>query len=106
MKKNIYDILKGRFLIKDDAIKNWRFIVFASVLALIMIASSHWADKKVHKIAKLNDEVKELKSEFVDARTTLQELKLESYITEKVVVKGITPSENPPKKIRVKSQQQ
>lgn len=80
--------------------------MFASVLALIMIASSHWADKKVHQIAKLNDEVKELKSEFVDARTTLQELKLESYITEKVAIRGIAPSENPPKKIRVKSQQQ
>jgi len=106
MKKNIYDILKGKFLINDDAIKNWRFIVFASFLALIMIASSHLADKKVHEIARLNDEVKELKSEFVDARTTLQQLKLESYITEKVAVKGLAPSENPPKKIRVKSEQQ
>ena len=105
MKQNIYDILKGKFLINDDAIKNWRFILFASFLALIMIASSHWADEKVHKIAKLNDEIKELKSQFVDARTKLQELKLESYITEKVAEKGLAPSENPPKKIRVKSQQ-
>lgn len=105
VKQSIYDILKGKFLINDDAIKNWRFIVFASFLALIMIASSHWADEKVHKIAKLNEEVKELKSEFVDARTTLQQLKLESYITKKVGTTGLAPSENPPKKIRVKSQQ-
>jgi hypothetical protein len=104
-KQNIYDILKGKFLIKDDAIKNWRFIVFASFLALIMIASSHWADEKVHKIAKLNDEVKELKSQFVDARTTLQQLRMESHITAEVAKIGLAPSENPPKKIRVKSQQ-
>jgi len=106
MKQNIYDILKGKFLINEDAIKNWRFIVFASFLALIMIASSHWADEKVHKIAKLNDKVKEQKSEFVAARTTLQQLKLESYITEKVAETGLKPSEEPPKKIRVKSQQE
>ncbi|AXG69794.1 hypothetical protein KORDIASMS9_02021 [Kordia sp. SMS9] len=104
-KQSIYDILKGKFLIKDDAIKNWRFILFASFLALIMIASSHWADEKVHKIARLNDQVKELKSEFVETRTTLQQLKLESYITEKVAKSGLAPSENPPKKIRVTSQQ-
>lgn len=104
-KQNIYDILKGKFLIKDDAIKNWRFIVFASFLALIMIASSHWADEKVHEIARLNDEVKRLKSEFVDTRTTLQQLKLESYVTEKVASSGLAPSKNPPQKIRVTSQQ-
>jgi len=47
MKKNIYDILKGKFLISDDSFKNWRVIIFISVLAIIMIASSHSADKKV-----------------------------------------------------------
>ena len=52
----------------DDSFKNWRMIIFISVLAVIMIASSHSADKKVHEIAKLNNEVKELRSAFVDGR--------------------------------------
>ena len=60
MKKNFYNILKGKFLVSDDAFRNWRFIIFLSALALIMIASSHRADKKVHRIAQLNNEVKEL----------------------------------------------
>ena len=46
----------------DDTFKNWRFVVFLSILALIMIGSSHTADKKVHRIAKLSNEAKELKS--------------------------------------------
>ena len=103
MRQKIYNILKGKFLINDDAIKNWRFIVFASLLALIMIASSHLADKKVHDIAKLNDEVKKLKSEFVDVRSQLQELKMESYVISKMATRGVAPSENPPQKIRVTS---
>ena len=53
MKKNIYSILKGKFLISDDSFKNWRVIIFISVLAIVMIASSHSADKKVHEIARL-----------------------------------------------------
>jgi hypothetical protein len=29
MKNGVYNILKARFLIDDDAVKNWRFIVFS-----------------------------------------------------------------------------
>jgi len=53
MKKRINNILKGKFLVDEEAFKNWRMIIFLSVLALIMIASSHRADEKVHEIASL-----------------------------------------------------
>ena len=101
MRKNIIDILKGKFLISEDSIKNWRFILFASLLAVLMIASSHSIDKKVIGIADLNNDVKELKSEFVDTRSELQKLKLESAITEKLEEKGLYASKEPPKKIRI-----
>ena len=104
MKKSVYDILKGRFLVSDDAFKNWRVIIFISVLAIVMIASSHSADKKVHEIARLNNEVKELRSAFLDGRSRLMRLKMESTITKKLEEKGIVPSVIPPKKIIVKSQ--
>jgi outer membrane murein-binding lipoprotein Lpp len=103
MRKGIIDILKGKFLVSGDAPKNWLFIIFASVLAAIMIASSHSADKKVHQVAALNEQVKELKNEFVDMRSDVQRLKLESTITETVLNEGLIPSETPPKKIKVKT---
>lgn len=93
--------MKANFLISEDAYKNWRFIVFCTVLAIIMIASSHSAEKKVHQIARLNDEVRELRSEFVERRSDLMKIKMESTITQKMVEKGIGPSDTPPNKIRV-----
>ena len=104
VKKSIYSILKGTFLISDDSFKNWRMIIFLSFLAVVMIASSHSADKKVHEIAKLNNEVKELRSAFVDGRKKLMGIKMESSVLQKMNEKGIKPSVIPPKKIRVKSQ--
>jgi len=104
MKSNIYSILKGTFLVNDDSFKNWRFIIFISGLALVMIASSHSADKKVYDIARLNNEVKEFRSAFVDGRSKLMRLKMESEITTKMKDKGLSQSVNPPKKIKVKSQ--
>ena len=71
MKQSIYGILKGTFLVSDDSFKNWRIILFISFLAIIMIASSHSADQKVHDIARLNNEVKEWRSAFVDGRSKL-----------------------------------
>ncbi|MTE26513.1 FtsL-like putative cell division protein [Winogradskyella ouciana] len=106
MKKNIYSILRGKFLISDDSFKNWRIIIFISALAIVMIASSHSADKKVHEIARLTNEVKELRSAFVDGRSTLMRLKMESTIIKKVAEKDIKISEIPPTKIRVRSQQE
>lgn len=103
MKKSIYSILRGKFLISDDSFKNWRIIIFISFLAVIMIASSHSADNKVHKIAKMTNEVKELRSAFVDSRKQLMRLKMESTISKKVEEKGIKISEIPPTKIKVKS---
>lgn len=106
MKPNIYSILKGKFLISDDSFKNWRIILFISFLAIIMIASSHSADKKVHDIARLNNEVKEWRSAFVDGRSKLMRLKMESALISNMAEKGIAPSVIPPKKIKVVSQKE
>ena len=52
--KRLLSILNIEFLIQEDALKNWRMILFLSALALIMISSGHSADRKIFKIAALN----------------------------------------------------
>ncbi len=103
MKQTIYDILKGKFLIADDAMKNWRMLLFLSFLAIVMIASSHNAESKVHEIARLNNEVRELRTHFVDGKTELMRLKMESSIIKKMTQKGLKRPERPPRKIIVKN---
>lgn len=106
MKQKINDILKGKFLVDDESFKNWRMIIFLSVLALIMIGSSHKADEKVHEIAKLKTDVQELRSEYVAARLEVRKLKMLSAVTAKVASQGVVPSDAPPQKIKVKSKTQ
>ena len=105
MKTSIYDILKARFLVNEDAVKNWRFLVFLIVLAMIMIANIHWYEKKIFEILALNKEVKELRSEFVDRRSELMKLKMESTVAKKMESRNILPSEVPPVKIVVESKE-
>jgi hypothetical protein len=104
MKNGVYSILKARFLINEEAnaTKNWRFIVFLILLAIIMIANNNRFDQKVFKIIALTNEVKEFRSEFVDKRSELMKLKMESTVSAKMEEKGIFSASVPPTKIKVK----
>ncbi|MGL2995294.1 FtsL-like putative cell division protein [Flavobacterium sp. TSSA_36] len=106
MKQEIYAILKAKYLIHDDAIKNWRFIVFLVLLVILMIANTQRFEQKVFEINELNNEVKELRSEFVDKRSALMKLKMESTVSQKMEVKQIFPSTVPPVKIRVNKEKE
>ncbi len=101
-KQTLYNILKGKFLVDEDAKKNWGFIIFLTVLALLMITSSHQIDKKVQKIAILNKEKREFRSKFVATKSDLMKLRMESSISQKLAERGLFVSQTPPKKIEVK----
>jgi anti-sigma-K factor RskA len=102
MKTGIYNIVKARFLVNEDATKNWRFILFIVILAIIMIANTHRFEQKIFRIADLTTEVKELRSEFVDRRSELMKLKMESTVSKKMEERNIFPASVPPQKIKVK----
>ena len=102
MKNGVYGILKARLLIEDDAVKSWRFIVFLIILAILMIANTQRFEQKVFRIAELTNQVKELRSEFVDRRSELMKLRMESTVSKKMTEKNIFPSTVPPSKIKIK----
>ncbi len=104
VKKNIYQILKGGFLIEEGSLKNWRMILFV-VLLLLMISSAHSADKKVIKIAELNKEQRELRARYVDTKTRLMRMKMESNIRENAKKLGLQSADVPPKRIVVKQKE-
>lgn len=101
-KKNSYrdfslkEILKGDFLIKEDAHKHWKFLLFLTLLALIIVTSSHIMDNKVRSLTFLNDQLKELKSQYAETHTELMKSKLRSSIEEKAFKQGLEKSLEPP----------
>jgi len=99
--KSLRSLLNIEFLVKEDALKNWRMILFISILAVIMISSGHSADRKIFKIASLNTEIKALKSDFIEAKKQLLVLKKESTIIQVLATKGVGPASSPPIKISI-----
>ncbi len=94
-------VFSYRRLISDEAGENWRFLLFVAFLALLMTASSHSVDSKIHRIAKKNKEVKEYRTRFVDGRSRLMKLQMESKVLNRLGKSGVKPSADPPFKIIV-----
>ena len=101
VKKSLYELLKGGFLIDESSFKNWRMMFFIVALLLIMISSAHSTDKKVIEISKLNKQKRELRAEYIDTQTTLMRMKMESNIRQKAKKMGLHPSDTPPNRIKV-----
>ncbi|KQC32814.1 MULTISPECIES: FtsL-like putative cell division protein [Nonlabens] len=99
MAAQFYDILRGNFLTNRDALKNWKFILFVTGLALIMIYTGHNFESKVHYIGQLNDEVSELRSQYVDGQRQLMFLQMESTVASRLKETGIAPAKEPPYKL-------
>lgn len=99
MRQSFFNLIRGQFLMNDTASKNWIFIVYLSVLALIMISISHRTDEKVHEITQKSMELKEMKSRYIDVRMQRMQLQLESEIIGKMEARGLAPSFTPPVKI-------
>ena len=97
--KNFLSFINIDFLAGKDSRKNWKMLMFISVLILITIYSSHSADQKVFKISELNKEVNNLNNVSVSTKIDLMNVKMESKVTSKLKSQGFYPSNNPPVKI-------
>ena len=95
-------LLRGDFLVKGDAQRNWKVIFTVLSMAIVMITCSHQTDEKVIRKAQLQKKIKVLKAEYLDSATKVTRLKLESSVAEKVISEGLNAGEEPPVKILVK----
>jgi hypothetical protein len=101
-KKNfLKEILKGDFLVKEDAYKSWKFLLFLAFLALISVTSSHIMDNKIRNLANLNDKLLEFKSQLIEIQSQLIEIQLRSSIEEKAKLQKLERLHEPPYEIIV-----
>ncbi len=97
--KHVHAILDGSFINSGNLTQKLLLTLFIASLGLIYIANSHFADKRIREITKLNSLNKEMSFNHQIMKTKLNEKKRASYLTEKLKSTGIKPSITPPEKI-------
>lgn len=89
-------LLMGSFLVDKKSITQLPYVLYLGLLAIISIASSHCADKKVFDVAKLNTELREVRSAYVTTKRKLMLKSKQSVIEAKAAKQEIFFSEEPP----------
>ncbi len=95
------ELLDGSVLLRDTLRKQYPFILFLTVLAVLYIGNRYYAERMVRKINEIEQEVKNLRAEQITTAAELMNLsrpsKVAAIIEEKNL--GLKQSVEPPKKL-------
>ncbi|MBI4945581.1 MAG: hypothetical protein HY840_04170 [Bacteroidetes bacterium] len=100
--RSFLNIFSGNFLSKDNVIALLPFILFLTLIGLGYIANGYYAEKSVREISRITNELKELKSQYIIAKSELMFMSNQSEVARVVAPMGLKESMVPPKKIVVK----
>lgn len=98
------NLLGGTFLANKKTAENLPFLFFLALLAIVYIANSYYAEKKIRNIEKLQKEVKELRYEHIYTKSKLMSKSKQSEVAETLSEEGIKESRTPPGKIKAEDE--
>ncbi len=103
--KGLSSIFSGTFLSSEKNLKHLPFVLFLAGLAILYIANGYYADDKIREFNKLNNQLKELRSEYISTKSELMFASKQSEVAKAALQLGLKESLVPPIKIEVDSSQ-
>jgi hypothetical protein len=99
--RSLHSILDGTFLTKDKFMRAMPFIVFLMALGVLYISNIFNVERTKRQIDNLEEELRELRYEYISSRSKLMYESKPSEIVIKLKETGIGESLDPPRKIMV-----
>jgi signal peptidase I len=99
--KGVQSVLDGTILTRDKVVNSLPFLFYMMLLAIMYIANSYYAEKKIIEIEKIKKEIKELRSENITTKSKLMFYSRQSEVVKRIGPYGIKESLIPPRKIFV-----
>lgn len=97
--KGFKSLLTGSFLSKDVVVTSLPFIFFLTFLGVCYIANGYQAEKVIRKLYNTNNEIKELRSEYITTKSELMVISKQSQVARATAEMGLKELTSPPKKI-------
>lgn len=101
--KGFRHILDGSFIVKYDVFKHFSFVLYIIFWAVMLIANSYNAEKRIRKIDQLNVEIDDLRFEHIAVKSELMNYTRLSQIALSVEKTGLKVSVEPPYKIFIET---
>jgi hypothetical protein len=95
-------ILDGSILTRENAIRLLPFILFLTLICVLFIANSYYAEKTVISTDAIRRDIKKLENEYISTKSELMICSKQSELAAILDSTGVVESLEPPKKIFVK----
>ena len=92
-----HSLLNGSFLVGDKSAELLPFVFFLALLAVMLIANTYYAEKKVREIERMRSEVKELRTIYISNKSQLMHISNQSEIARRLHSQGFLESTVPPR---------
>lgn len=105
--KALRSVLDGTILTRENVVKLIPFGLYVTLLILIYIANSYYAEKSIKKANRIRNELKELEYEFITSKSDMMHNSKQSEVARRLdsLGTGIRESVVPPTKIYVISEE-
>ena len=98
-------LLTGSFLSKDKLVQSLPYIFFLTFLGICYIANGYQAEKIIRRLYKTNNELKELRSEYITTKSDLMYISKQSQLARTTLPLGLKELVSPPKKIVINAKE-
>ncbi len=105
MKKEILEnVLGGQILAKRSITKNWKFVLYIFILILVYISIHFWTRNTMQRIARNEETLRNLRSEYLGKYTRLLYSGKRGEIEQLLEQNGLEllPPDTPPTRINLK----
>lgn len=103
LSRMVSSLRADNILTHEKAIEFLPYLFFVSILAMLFIANSYYAEKTIREIDHVSNELKELRSEYITTKSDLMVISKQSQVAKMAIPLGIKESVVPPKKLVVRA---
>lgn len=92
-------LMNGNFLTRENVLGNLPFILFSAALMILYISYGYSTERIVRELNSTDAELKELRSEYITVRASLEKQEQQSHVAAGIGALGLRESRVPPMKI-------
>ena len=98
-RKILQDFLGGDYLSRGLNTGNLFFIIYLALLAMIFIGNTYYSEKKIKRIERTKNELKELHYQYITTKSDLMLQGRQSEIAKRALTYGLKATTMPPYRI-------
>lgn len=102
-REGLRSVLGGSFLIKEEFTKQFPFMVYITLLLMILITNTYVAEERNREIAKTTKTLNDLHVEYIQLKSAIMQASKQSVLARRLEKYGIKETYEPLKRIVVSS---